>query len=119
VRNDERSESIALAAFRKNNKGYAPEVARQTMLQTKSYTRCIMNGSVPIQEVVKGARKLYDEFQKQDEALKLASVLEEGPHHYKAYFTQEVHGKQRGTELEMANFIRHAENGCYEDPLGA
>jgi hypothetical protein len=119
VRNDRESEQIALVAFRKENKGYAPEVARQTMNQTKSYTRCIENASVPIPEVVEGANRLKEEFKKKDEELRLASYIADGPHHYKAYFTHEIHGKQRGTEAEIANFIRHAENGCYEDPLSA
>jgi hypothetical protein len=44
--------------------------------------------------------------------------MEEG-RTYKALFTRAVATVQRGTESEIKNFIRHAENGCYDDPFTA
>ncbi len=67
------------------------------MLDNKSYTKCIMNASVPSQEAVQRANDLYDEFKKKDDELRRMSILEHGEHHYKAYFTKEIHEKQRGT----------------------
>jgi hypothetical protein len=49
--------------------------------------------------VVEGAHRLSEELKKKDEELRLASYIADGPHHYKAYFTHEIHGKQRDTLL--------------------
>jgi hypothetical protein len=118
LQNDQDSEDAAFAAYQKSvDKSSDRELARRHMLSNNSYKKCIMNASVPSVVAVRRANELYDEFKKKDDDLRQASIFQHGEHHYKAYFTKEIHGKQRGTKNEIDNFIYHSKNGCYDDPL--
>jgi hypothetical protein len=101
LRNKRQSENDAVAAFLKHedSSSLTRKLARQAMLQKRTYTKCIYNGSAPTAETVSGSQRMYTDFLKKDEELHAAAKLEHGgDHHYKVFYTPQVPGKQRSTK---------------------
>jgi hypothetical protein len=105
----------AVKDLRNKNPSLNPEEARAEVLRSSQYKRRMYNFVRNNLSAANDAMTLYDKTKKLDEDA--ATNARSQGKKYQRYFLDGIHGKRRGTQYEIENFVYHLRKGCYRDPL--